>query len=421
MKIMKLILTRKKIFLFLLKNLLYLQKKFIEAATKFFDKITSFFFFPISILVFIFIIFIYPRALIRIGRFRSDKIGHLSLEYEIYLAEKKKIQKKKIIDFWFKDKIICNQYLFNIRKKQLNLIPSLIFKEVYFLFKIFNLNNFICDRKFTDSDLNYKLDKTPISFKLDTSIIQDNLKKLYQIGLNKNKKIVLIHLRDSAYRGYSKMTDYKNINDISPYYKTIYYLINKGFFVIRTGRAANIKFEINSKNFLDYPFSNLKSDEMDLVIANQSFLTISSGSGFDGIVRTFRKPVLFTNFVPLGFFHSFGRKNMTIFKHCINKNTGKKLSAKKLLDLNLIYNHCSENFEKNNILLKQNSSSEILEATKEMLNYINNNFKIINRQPKNIKNFFVKEIKKKYLFSMHKKINSLIPISFLKKNKNMFL
>ena len=28
--------------------------------------------------------------LVRIGRFRSDKIGHLSLEYEIYLEEKKK-------------------------------------------------------------------------------------------------------------------------------------------------------------------------------------------------------------------------------------------------------------------------------------------------------------------------------------------
>ena len=56
-----------------------------------------------------------------------------------------------------------------------------------------------------------------------------------------------------------------------------------------------------------------------------------------------------------------------------------------------------------------------------MIAFIKNNFKKkYTKQKKNINKFFIEEIKKKYLYSMHKKINSDIPINYLKKNKYLF-
>jgi hypothetical protein len=46
-------------------------------------------FFPLSFIFFFGIILIKPLIQIRISKFRSDKIGHLALDYELYLEEKK--------------------------------------------------------------------------------------------------------------------------------------------------------------------------------------------------------------------------------------------------------------------------------------------------------------------------------------------
>lgn len=409
---MKLILTKTKIynidkffFLLFLKKLFFLFRLL--------------FFFPITFCFFLIIILLYPIIVIRIGRFRSDKIGHLSLEYEIYLNETKP---NFFLDLWYREKKICNNYLYNIRKKQFNIVPSLIFSDIYKLIKILNLQNiFICDRKFSDSDTNYVLDKNKVTFKLEKDLIKSKLNLLYSMNLKKNQKIVCIHLRDEAYRGFHPMTDYKNIKKFQNYYKTINYLIDKGFFVIRTGRQSNYRFKINSSNFLDYPFSSIKSDKMDVVIASRAYFCISSGSGFDGLVRLFRNPVLFTNFVPIGYFNSYSKKNMTIFKHYKDKNK-KKLSFCEILNQGLIYFNDGRDFKKKKITLVENSDKEIFEATKEMLGYIKKKFrrkKFKDHYYLKTNYFFTKKILEKYNFSQHYKVESIIPKSFLKKNKHL--
>ena len=393
-------------------------KKFLQIFNSITKKII---FFPLNLIFVIILIMISPLFLVRIGRFRSDKIGHLSLEYEIHLAEKKLkiIKKKNQFDIWFKDNIITNNYLFNIRKNQFFIVPNLFFKETYYLLKFLKLQNkFICDRFYSDSDVNNVLDKTKPSFQISKKEIDNNLNFLKKIGLKKNQKIITIHLRDSAFRGLHEMTDYRNIYNFQDYYKSINYLINKGFFVIRTGQKVNYKFKIKNKNFLDYPFSNLKSEIMDMVIAKNSFFCISSGSGFDGIVRAFRKPVLFVNFSPIGYFQSYGSQNMTIFKHFKDKISKKFLSLDEILNKDIIY--CSDGrvLKKKNIQVEENSEIEIKNAIIDMINFLNKKFdnKKYNLFNNRINKFFIEKIKSKNKHTTHFNIRSKIAPSFLKKN-----
>ena len=81
-----------------------------------------------------------PIILIRIGKFRNDKIGHLALDYEIYLEEKKrkiKFPNKLFLDIWFKHKITCNEFLLKLRYKNLFIFPNIFFEGVYFLINFF--------------------------------------------------------------------------------------------------------------------------------------------------------------------------------------------------------------------------------------------------------------------------------------------
>ena len=363
--------------------------------------------------------------LVRIGRFRSDKIGHLSLEYEIYLEEKKRginLPSKRYVDIFFREYTICNHFYYNLRKKDFIIFPNLIFRELWLITKFLNNSEkFICDRKVTDTDINYILDETKSCIILSNEIVRSNMKLLYERGLGQNQKIVLLHLRDIAFRGYNEFTDYKNIYKIDNYIKSVRYLIDLGYYVIRTGARSNAPIKINSKNFLDYPFSNIRTEELDVVIASQCNFCISSGSGFDGLVRSFRKPVLFTNFLPISHFISQSKYNMSIFKHIVDGATGEKLSFKELDRLSMINCFDGRKYKIKNLYVKENTEEEIFEALFEFIEYLSKNFNIKTNR------IYDEQIKKTYYnfekdksVKLHKKINSLIAPSFLKRNSHFF-
>ncbi|MDC0617403.1 TIGR04372 family glycosyltransferase [Candidatus Pelagibacter ubique] len=402
---------KKKIFLRKLKTLFFVL---------ILDRVIRILLFPISFAIFMLIVFLSPFKVIRLGKFRSDKIGHLSLEYEIILNEKlKKKNKSNTIDLWFKSKKICNLFYYNLRKKDFFILPNFIFNEVFILLKKTIIFNKHCFHGQSDSDTNYVLDKTKSSITLSQSFIIKHLRILYDLGLRKKQKIVCLHLRDTAYRGYSKYTDYKNIHRPENYLKTIRYLIKKGYFVIRTGKRTKKILKIKNKYFLDYSRSNIRSDQMDIFLAHQCFFCISSGSGFDGVVRSFRKPVLFTNFLPIGYLHSFSKNNMTIFKHLIYKKK-RKISLKENLDLDLAFESNGEIFKEKNLKFVENTEQEVYNAVKDMINYLDGrsiNFAFIKKK---IEKIFKLEFIKKYGFTPHKKINGIIAPSFINSNKNLF-
>lgn len=381
-------------------------------------------FFPLSIIFFILIILIKPILQVRIAKFRSDKIGHLSLDYELYLEEKiRKINfpKNRYIDLWIKNPIIANQFLYKLRKNQIILVMNHIFDGILLLINFFKLKDLIIERDNPDADIFYILDNsnTKLTINNEKNFNQKNKKILVKNGYQDKLKIVLINIRDSAFRGPSNFTNYRNTYNYENFNDTIDYLIRNNFFVIRVGKAAHYKFPLK-KNFIDYPFSSIQSDEMDLYMSKICYFCISTGSGMDSLVRAFRNPVLFTNFVPHGYFNSYGKKNMTIFKHLID-NDGNKISLNKMLNMDILNNLNGNIFLEKKISFQENSSHEILSATKSMLAYIENNFyKKETCDDKLVKDFYTSKIKKKYGNTPHNEIYSLICPIFLKSNTYLF-
>ena len=284
----------------------------------------------LSLFFFILIKLISPLLLIRVGRFRTAKLGHLSEEFEIYLCEKKlkiNVPKKKYLDIFFKESSICNYFYYKLRRKDLIILPYTILHPLYILIKKFDKKKIhLCDRKHSAIDTFYVLDKSESTIKISEEIKNESLTILEKKGLKYKQKVICLHLRDSSYRGKNAFTDFRNIKNVNNYIKTIKYLTEKNYFVIRTGVVTKDKIKFKDPNYFDYSFSDIKSERMDVFLASHCYFCIANGSGFEPMVRSFRNPVLYTNFNKYSGYKSQHQNDMTIFLHIRDLNTNKKLT-----------------------------------------------------------------------------------------------
>ena len=119
-------------------------------------------YFLLSFIILICLIVLSNFKKIRLGRIRTDKIGAFSVLSELYLSDSKNLKNtfnKEIVVF-FREKNICNKYLFKLIKKKIIIFPNIIFSQLYQLLILFNLKQFIYERKYGDIDHNYSLSRT---------------------------------------------------------------------------------------------------------------------------------------------------------------------------------------------------------------------------------------------------------------------
>ena len=185
------------------------------------------------------------------------------------------------------------------------------------------------------------------------------LLKSLKIDIN---KIVCLHVRDHGYYNDMDRRKYRN-SSINNYTQLIEYLTRKNYFVVRLGDKSAKKLNLDSKYFLDYPFTELKSEIMDLFLINQCQFYIGTPSGPMDTAYLFNKPVLLTNLYDI--YPSFPRKNIDrgIFRKIKKKESGELISLKEFAKLSIGYHQTEVDI--NEFYFEENSSNELVEAIKE--------------------------------------------------------
>ena len=183
-----------------------------------------------------------------------------------------------------------------------------------------------------------------------------------------------MHVRDHGYYNDIGRRNYRNSN-INNYVSLINYLIKKNYFVIRIGDKSAKKLKMVDKYFIDYPFTNLKSEIMDLYLLQICHFYIGTPSGPMDTAYLFNKPILLTNLYDI--YPSFPRKrnDRGVFRKIIKKENGKILSPSEFANLSLHYHQTEVNI--NDYHFEENSSEELLNATKEFVHNLeqSENFK----------------------------------------------
>lgn len=185
------------------------------------------------------------------------------------------------------------------------------------------------------------------------------------------------------------------------------------------GKHLQKKLLIKNKKYIELFNSKFHSDLLEIYLGSICKFCISSSTGYDEVPKIFSRPVLFTNICPISDIQANSKSYMIIFQRYFDALSKKELTFSEIVKRNCHEIYSSFKFKKKQIILKQNSSSEIYQATKEFLRNISKE----NLKKTKLQNFFwtifKRKIVKKSTFCKHKVFNATISESFLKKIKKI--
>ena len=120
------------------------------------------------------------------------------------------------------------------------------------------------------------------------------------------------------------------------------------------GKLTENKIKLKNKNYFDYSHYNEKKSYLDILLVYFSEFMISGHGGLDALAVVFRKPILYTNFTPIGNWFTFYKYSIHTFKDHYSQKLNKFLSIKEIFDLNLAMCFRTNIFLENKIILIEN-------------------------------------------------------------------
>jgi len=354
---------------------------FKKKAITLFKLIIYFLFIFVSPLLLIFIYLISPLVIIKVIPLLTNRFGHLSLNPEIYLLEKKfeQNQSKKIFEIFFSSNYgICNYTLLKMWKKKFYILPNPIIQPLYDLIILIHGE----DSKYTVPffnnkirDINFYLDRSKPSIELSQTQSQKCEKILYENNININEnKFICLFVRDDAYLDSFNTSRHKknwrylshhNV-EIDKFILTAKKLAERKIYVFRMGAKVEKKFNVDNQLVIDYANSNFRSELMDIYLASKCIFYISTGTGANGMAMLFRKPMVDLN-ANLHHLYTNFKDAVLLSKKYFHKKEKRFLKLKEILNLDIEKFSIRQNLENEGIEMIDYTSNEICDAVIEIL------------------------------------------------------
>ncbi len=368
---------------------------------------------------------------IRVGEIESRIIGHFSLPIEIYLSEKDffNCSKKstKFFDIFYYNKKVSNTFLLIKWKDYFNLGPRLILSPLYHFMLDFipNSSHLVPYRHWKTDSVNWnQVDVHNILNKTKPHLIFNEKEITYcnlilnSIGIESNDEIICFHIRDPYFHGGDNAIFGPRDSHVSLFEPAMLFLANKGYKVIRVGRAVYAPVSVKHKNIFDYASSNIKSDILDIYLMSRTLFTVGTISGLESVSTMFRKKLCPINCVEWRGLDSYNSDQCPIFlpKIFLWEKDLKPLSIKEIVDTKSYEFLFNDQFEKAGIIYRDNNPNDIIDAIEETLNLIIKEDKYSEDDNK-LSNKFLSEIPERN----GRKFESRLSSRFLQKNNEYLL
>ena len=426
---------------------IYLREKFDIKKYYLIEKLTKMFIYIIESPIYLFflpILFIIyalrPIFLIRWSDLNERRLGSFAAINELYLCERKSginVPKQKYFDIFYFDTKVCNTQLAIMWKRKFNVFPAFFIRKISILNKflrfIFSLNNKVHEIRVSCSERDVHLlwDSMPPAISFTEEEIIKGKKILNEFGLKNNEKFVCLFVRDSAYleryhippKGSKGSWDYQAFRDfnIDNFISAAEEIAKRGYYVFRVSKVANKRFNSSNPKIIDYAFSNLKSDFMDIYLAANCSFFLSTGCGIDEVPSIFRRP-LASVMIPIGYIQTNRSNIISILKHHVDKTTKQKLSLTEIFSKGLTMANSKDCYTRQNVELVDNSPEEIKDLVIEMIDTIEGKKKYYDVDIKDQEKFWYLYRKNLSTYENNKKhgkeLRGKIATQFLKKNKN---
>jgi len=380
---------------------------------------------------------------VKINILTIDRIGHLACEIEPF-ARKHQDNEGCLYLFISPGVQPANPYLFELLKNVAHVIDSpfyyhlyhtrsLLLDEDYYAKLPYDLQS--SQRGIEPMDVNidgYRnlidiYQKYPQIMRIPEEDAEFGWQYLSSFGITKSDKIVLLHVRDSAYlkKKYPKNDfsyhDFRDA-DITNYQEAVEELIVKGYKVVRIGSDTDQQLAINHTNYIDLCVNKAEQhgDFYEVFLISVCEFFIATTSGPMSIAAMFETPTLCINSVP---FHPPYFNNSRFIPKRLMQNgeevsllevcRGKVLSDE--VDTPILFTFVGSDLEKLNYEYIENSPTEITEAVLEFSLQVNE------RQFENTRT----ELQQAYVDALpedfiYKNCQTIVCDSFLQRHPDIF-
>ena len=323
-----------------------------------------------------------PWFLIRLGSMISSRIGHFAANTELYLCERDadvNVPNKRYVDlFYMSYRPICNEQLATMWKRVLNVWPAWI------LSPISRVNRLIPGWKLHDvgtntqhdRDVHNLFDRFPPHIEFTPEEEARGEAGMRAMGIPPNTPFVCLIVRDSAYLAHhipNGNFDYHNYrdSDIQHYILAAEKLAVLGYYVIRMGAKVRKAMKIAHPRIIDFATNGMRSDFMDIYLGSKCEFCISVGTGFDAVPEIFRRPIVYVNLVPLGYFPTFRTQVIGITKHHYAVDEIRELALSEIFTQGVGFSLQTSDYASKGIKLIENTPEEIRDVVVEMADRLN--------------------------------------------------
>jgi putative glycosyltransferase (TIGR04372 family) len=362
-----------------------------------------------------------PVCWVKIGLIHSNRIGHLAVNTDLFLRRRQLgiHPDGPYYCFFSSPKGLANHQLLTMLKR---VIPVFVSRPLTLFFNgmlpLLKRTPFHQDLPM-NCDEYYEFNNAKPSIYFTTDEIKKGRKLLSQMNVDLNKtEFVCIFARDDAYLKHIdpyKNWDYQNARDadINNLIETAKYLIEKGFTVIRIGSIVKKPINFYHEKMIDYPYSKLKSDFLDIyLLAHCKFILASGSSGLINVGNIFDKPTLTVNLAE-HWLAPWAKDNLFIPKKFKYRNSNDYLRFEDALKLGTFWNNPTAL----GLEPEEMSPHDILEATQEMLARLGSTF---NYSPES--KIIIQAFQKLWSESgvIGSQTKTPIGIAWLKKNQSLY-
>ena len=313
-----------------------------------------------------------PFIIIRIDCLHSEYFGHYAGNVELYLCERDLgigRPTRRHVDLWFNlTPVVSNSQLERMWRTHLNILPRVLLAPVYRLNRSLpfgQIHQIV--PTYYDRDVNNLLGRLPPHLVFTAEEEAMGLRCLAAMGVPPEARFVCLNVRDAAFHKGKTFTNYRNA-EIRRYRPAAHELVRRGFYVLRMGKSVQHRLESGSDRIIDYANSQWRSDFMDLYLGAKCYFAVSTSSGWDNVPGVlFRRPVVYTNVVPISQIQTWNEKTLAIPKRHWSNTHQRFLTLSEMFQLiDRGFNSSKPRFDDLNVSVIENTESEILDVVVEM-------------------------------------------------------
>ena len=322
-----------------------------------------------------------PILLIRWDVLTSDRIGHFAINTELYLCLQDagvNIPKQPYIDLFWMPESLSNRQLAVMWKRILHIWPACIMSAITRINRIFpggSIHEVGTNIRVYSRDIHNLLDNSLPHLVFTSKEVERGELELLNIGVK--RPFVCLIVRDKSYltehsSGDMNYHGYRDC-DIQNYLLSAEELADRGYTVVRMGALVKQPFNSTHPKIIDYATNGMRSDFLDIYLGANCEFTISTGTGWDSVPNIFRRPIVYTNFLPFGYLVTFCKNDLIITRTHIYRKNGEErnLTIKEIYEYEVAHCLSSDEYSIKNIELIENSPEEIRDIAIEMSERLN--------------------------------------------------